>query len=778
MSYKPAPLTEANPISDLFKNIVIHINGYTKIDRVVLIKLITSNGGTVCRMPRKKTTTYILTDQDNFVKDGYKVIRSSWVIDSLEQKTLLPFDYDNMDIDCKHPNFIEDYYSKSRLHFISMEKLQLRSKYLKISNLNSKNQKTKKLNRLIYYMDFDSFFVSGSIVKYNKVNKYFPIDIEKDCVLVSNGSKHSEITSLNYIAKNIVNISRHDYFETGKNKYEAYKQKNPESNMKFYCLKVEFNEYRDILTKFYDFMASKFETVIPMSIDEGMFFEFVEEGSMDYFSIMKKIKLIKLKIKQITGVSISISVTNNFLFLNKIILKRVKPDGIGVCLSNEDFTKEIENIKILEVPMSGVFMNNQLKEMLPSDVYNNEITVKELKKFIKNEFDDDYNKFFQPLIVKTGSNTLAMKFINNIFLLKDDPVLTKNKLGDKEYYTPKTVSCSINYHMNFTNLWDINVFVKRFSKYLVDRLNTLTNFYESINKIGVIVVVALEGNVVSKFGGMGNNVKRLSKSLTYDNFIKIDSNSCLSKLSADFYTLIKLLIDKDRLNDIKGISLQILKLKNNNKINISESPLNFNFKTPDNKNDNNTTLKKNRRSTHSKETLIKLIDNEDKETLKELPLDVLEDLYFQQKFDFTISRSSKRKLISTNSNSLKKLKTEKNSPVILVSDNVRTPLNKNNLNVFEPISFQAQKSISAIKILVKNWITFSISTNAAPTSDDVELFLNFLKNLRENGQQSRLDNVVIFMNNHLQLYQYENDESGVINDWERIMLLKLLPLME
>ena len=188
--------------------------------------------------------------------------------------------------------------------------------------------------------------------------------------------------------------------------------------------------------------------------------------------------------------------------------------------------------------------------------------------------------------------------------------------------------------------------------------------------------------------------------------------------------------------------------------------------------------RQNRRSTHSKETLIKLIDNEDKETLKELPLDVLEDLYFQQKFDFTISRSSKRRLISTNSSSLKKLKTEKNSPVILVSENVRNPLNKNNLNVFEPISFQAQKSISVIKNLVKNWITFSISTNAPPTSDDVDLFLNFLKNLRENGQQSRLDNVVTFMNNHLQIYQYENDESGVINDWERIMLLKLLPLME
>lgn len=768
MDNRREPVVPKKDSSSLFEGIEIHINGYTKIDRVVLIKLIVLNGGTVCRMPRKKTTTYVLSDQDNLSKEGFRIIKSKWVLDCIEQKTVLSFDYDNTNINCNHPNFVNDYYSKSRLHFISMEKLQLRGKYLKISKRN--NDET--LRRLIYYIDFDSFFVSGSIIKYNRVNKHFPIDITRDCVIVSNGSRHSEITSINYVAKNVIGISRHNYFEKGKEKYKKYMESNPQSGIRWYCLKVEFDEYRSILTQFYDFLIDKFDTIIPMSVDEGMFFEYVEEASLDYTAIMRKVKLIKMKVKEMTGVNISVSVTNDFLFLNKIILKRIKPDGIGICISETDFVEEVKNVKIVDVPMTGAFMINQLQSMLPSSVYKSDITVKELTSFIADNYSKEYLRFFQPLI-KQGSNSSVMKFIDNIFLLKDDDMSCKNKNGDTDFYTPKTVSCTINYHMNFTNLWDINKFVKRFSKYLVDRLMTLTKFYESIKKIGVTVVVALEGNVVSKFGGMGNHVKRLTKSLTYDSYLKIDSTRCLDKLSNDFYALIKLIVDKDKLNDIKGISLQLLKLKNNSTQGAFLSPLKFNFTTPEDKIKTSPTK---RISTHSKETLVKLIDNENKETLAALPLDVLQDLYFQQRFDFK-SKSTKRKIISTNSNSLKKIQSNKNSPGMIVSGNVRDSPNKERLNVFEPLSFQAEKSISAIKKLIKSWITYSISTSIPPTQDDIDLFLNFLKNLKTKGQQSRLDNLVTFMNNYLQLYQYENDETGVINEWEKIMILKLLPLL-
>lgn len=762
------PVVPKKDSSGLFEGIEIHINGYTKIDRVVLIKLIVSNGGTVCRMPRKKTTTYVLSDQDNLSKEGFRLIKSNWVLDCIEQNTLLPFDYDSGNVNCNHPNFVNDYYSKSRLHFISMEKLQLRAKYLKISKKN--NDKT--LKRLIYYIDFDSFFVSGSVIKYNRVNKYFPIDITRDCVIVSNGSRHSEITSINYVAKDIIGISRHNYFEKGREKYEKYMESNPYVDMKWFCLKVEFDEYRNILTQFYNFLMDKFDTVIPMSVDEGMFFEFIEEESIDYTAIMRKTKLIKTKVKEMTGVTISVSVTNDFLFLNKIILKRIKPDGTGICISETDFAEEVKKVKIVDVPMTGAFMINQLQSKLPPGVYKSDITVEELTSFIEDNYSGDFLHFFQPLI-NQASNSSVMKFIDNIFLLKDDDVSCKNKNGDIDFYTPKTVSCTINYHMNFTNLWDINKFVKRFSKYLVDRLMTLTKFYESIKKIGVTVVVALEGNVVSKFGGMGNNVKRLTKVLTYDSYLKIDSRRCLDKLSNDFYTLIKLLVNKDKLNDIKGISLQLLKLKNNSMPSPFLSPLNFNFTTPDDKVNSSPTK---RISTHSKETLVKLIDNDNKETLSALPLDVLQDLYFQQRFNFK-SKSTKRMIISSNSSSIKKIQTNRNSPGMIISGNVRDSPNKERLNVFEPLSFQAEKSISAIKKLIKSWITYSISTHIPPTEDDVNLFLNFLKNLKAKGQQSRLDNLVTFTNNHLQIYQYENDETGVINEWEKIMILKLLPLL-
>ncbi|XBW38349.1 hypothetical protein QEN19_003939 [Hanseniaspora menglaensis] len=764
MSYQALPLTSSAPESNLFNGIVIHINGFTNIDRVILIKLITRHGGTVCRIPRKKTTTYVLSDQDNFSKDGFNVIGSSWVIDCIDRKTLLPFDYNKLAVDCTHPEFINDYYSKSRLHFISMEKLQLRSKYLKILKPN------KNSIRLIYYLDFDSFFASGSVVKYNRTNKYAPVDIQKDCVLVSNGSRHSEITSINYVAKNIICISRHDYFETAKEKYEAFIKQNPQSLVKFFALKFEFEEYRSILTKFYDYLINEFDSVIPMSVDEGMFFDYVDKNSINYDKIMKKAKIIKLKVKELTGVDVSISVTKDYLFLNKIILKKIKPNGIGICIDDDQSSFELDSVNIKDVPVSGLFVSNILKNTSYLNDLDYTCTIKNLKDFIKSNYGNDYKKFFDSL---DNQNALIKRFIENVFLKKDDDILLKNKNGDKNYYTPKTVSCSINYHMNFTNLWDINRFVKRFAKYLVERLNNLTNFYESIKQVGVVVVLALEGNVVSKFGGMGNNVKRLSKTLTYDTFVKIDQVKCLEKLGTDFYTLIRLLVKKEKLNDIKGISLQVLKLKNN-ATNTLELPFNFIFKTPDTKDKLSPTKKI---STHSKETLVKLIKNEDKNTLKELPLEVLQDLYFEQRFDFK-SKSSKRKVISTNSNSLKKIKSSNNSPAVIVSTDIRSLPNNERLNVFEPISFQSEKSISFIKTLIKKWIRYSIISDIKSTNDDKELFVNFLKNLREHGQQSRLDNIATFMGTYLQMYQNQEDKNGVLDDWERFMLLKVLPMME
>lgn len=133
---------------DIFKNKEFHINGYTKIDRVALIKLIGANGGSVCRIPRKKSTSYVISDQANVTsKLNIPIVSSEWVTQCIESNTLL--DIKKNDVDCNDPNFIASFYSKSRLHFISMEKLQLRSRYLKISQ--------SLHNRIIYYIDFDSF---------------------------------------------------------------------------------------------------------------------------------------------------------------------------------------------------------------------------------------------------------------------------------------------------------------------------------------------------------------------------------------------------------------------------------------------------------------------------------------------------------------------------------------------------------------------------------------------------------------------------------------------
>lgn len=797
----------------IFKNLEFHINGYTKIDRVVLIKLIDTNGGSVCRIPRKKSTSYVISDQSNVVsKLNIPIVASDWVSQCIETNTIVSTKRN--DVDCNDPNFIKNFYSKSRLHFISMEKLQLRSKYLKIGESSN--------HRIIYYIDFDSFFVFGSLLKFNRVTKQ-NIDINQHCILVSNGNSNSEIISLNYIAKNVINISRNDTFKTGKQKFDDYIAKNP-SDIRFYCLDLQIEEYKSILTKFYDYIYTQFDTVIPVSVDEGMFFDFVDE--IDSQAIEKKATLLKLKIKQLTNCDVSISVTNDFLYLNKIVLNAVKPNGMKVVLTHSQYEKELDNIPINKLPVFGssivdIFtkMNHPLfkdKMILRTDQYTIKVLKANIITYFKHEKQISYNDFYQLLlnssIIKKGhNNSVPQRFFDDIFDLKDDEVYNKNKVADRNHYIPKTISCSINYHINFVTLWELSVFVKRFTKYLYDRLDNMRHLYKKIKKIGVCLVVQLEGNVVSKYGGMGNKVKRLSKTLNYDKWMDIDER-LLARMGNDYFTLARLMIKKDKLEDIKGISLQILQLENyseekvQNKYILKQMPLNLEsiVRTPENKVKGQSPTKTNY-STHSKETLVKLINNEDKEMLYELPVEILNDLYFEQKFKFqgkANSISSKDgntyefniKNIVTPMDSVKKIKISnkkeqelgsglkennvlKMKDFFIIHDDIRNSPNKNNLHVLEPITFQSKSKVSEIKALLKNWIETTIKYGIQPSKEDVDFLLVFLNKLKTNNQQSRLDNIVYYMDAFIKTYQYDDDTNGVIGEWEKYMIFKFYPLL-
>lgn len=798
----------------IFKNKEFHINGYTKIDRVALIKLISANGGSVCRIPRKKSTSYVISDQSNVTsKLNIPIVSSEWVTQCLESNSLLDIKRD--DVDCKNPNFISNFYSKSRLHFISMEKLQLRSRYLKISQSTN--------NRIIYYIDFDSFFVFGSLLKFNRTTKQ-QIDINDHCILVSNGNTNSEIISLNYVAKNVIKISRNDTFQVGKQKYDDYISKNP-CNIKFYCLDLQIEEYKSILTKFYEYVETQFDTVIPISVDEGMFFDYVDEINKQ--SIERKATLLKLKIKQLTKCDVSISVTHDFLYLNKIILNAIKPNGLKVVLTKKQYEKELSNIPIHKLPVFGSSIVDILskinhpifkdKSILNTDMY----TIKKMKDdivaYFKHEPNISYNEFFQLLlnfsiIKKNHTNSVPQRFFDNIFDLRDDEVYTNNKTADRNHYIPKTISCSINYHIHFVTLWELSVFIKRFSKYIYDRLDNMRHLYKRIRKIGVIVVVQMEGNVVKKYGGMGNKVKRLSKTLNYDNWLDIDER-LLSRMGNDYFTLVRLMVNKDKLEDIKGISLQILQLENytdekvpQNNPKLKQSSLNFEklFKTPESKVNEQSPIKKSF-STHTKETLVKLIDNEDKEMLNELPMEILNELYFEQKFKFqsksnsVASKDGNIYEYSLNNNyspmdSIKKLRVSnkkkqelgsgikennilQTTDFFIIHEDIRLSPNKNNLDVLEPISFQSKTKLSEIKDVLRNWIETTIQYDIHPSGEDVEFFVTFLNQLKMNDQQSRIDNLVYYMDILIKGYQYEDDTKGIISEWERFIIMKFYPFL-
>lgn len=359
-------LKEANPNeSQIFKNCHIYVNGRTEPSHTVLKKLIVSNGGSICSFLGGKTyATHIVAEyltkrkNDQFV--NYKVVKPSWVVDCVEQNRVLDWTkYRALDpaqpglrpeetqreiiiaerekVDCLAPDFISSYYARSRLHFLSTRKAELRSRCKKLAGQLPKSERPSP--RVIMHIDFDSFFVSVAL-------KTRP-DLRDRPICVSWGGISADIASCNYKARE---------FGVKNGMWVGHaKELCPELQ----CLSYDFNEYTRCSDVLYEELTALLpDYLAPISVDEAL---------ADITSLVKDsdpnkvVEQLRQKIKFRTGINASVGIGPN-IFLAKMALRLAKPDG-QLYLTKEQASEKLAACSVKDMPGIGYHITAKLQDL-------------------------------------------------------------------------------------------------------------------------------------------------------------------------------------------------------------------------------------------------------------------------------------------------------------------------------------------------------------------------------------------------------------------------------
>lgn len=241
-------------------------------------------------------------------------------------------------VNCLESNFITDYFSKSRLHFLTTKKLELR-KRCRQYKAEQPLQNNKYIHHTILHVDFDSFFVAISLKK-------FP-HLRDSPVCVSFGSDGSDVASCNYAARK--------YGVTNGMWVARAKRLCPT----LICIPYDFEGYAICSDYLYDTLLDlRPHYITAVSVDEALvdISNLIRGSERTVESICND---IREKVKELTKVEVSIGVGGNIL-LAKLALKRAKPAGISLISDSS----EIKDFNLRDLPGVGRHLYAQLSQEL------------------------------------------------------------------------------------------------------------------------------------------------------------------------------------------------------------------------------------------------------------------------------------------------------------------------------------------------------------------------------------------------------------------------------
>ncbi|AET39843.1 deoxycytidyl transferase Ecym_5052 [Eremothecium cymbalariae DBVPG len=459
----------------VFEGCKVYINGRTDPDREQLRKEIVLHGGQFVQyLTKKSDVTHIVAQNLSAAKciefRNFKVVQPGWIgacvrigkmlswreysviVRSGDQPFLeLPRNIEpQRSVSCKEPGFVEDFFSKSRLHRLSVWKADLHEKFLAKYLYTTPKVNLGLQNRIcVFHIDFDCFFATVSAIKY----RYQDADSSLP-LAVSHGQHNSDVASCNYAARS---------YGVRNGMWVAEAKKLCPNLV---CLPYAFAEYESASNKFYEVLQefNKFDTVLPISVDEALG---VINCNIGVESCEEICVELRKRVVQATGCRVSIGCAPS-LVLARLALKRAKPDGYIMCVENtNDELKYPGTSNIYLRTRDDLFEQCMLRDLpgvgrstAEKLIYDSgyKTTIAEVSKLFSR------NDLIKRLGPSTGTKLAA-------FLQGKDDLESRIIQNPREYLSRKSISAEINWGLRFDSIHEIDSFIDEMVRYLAKRLS-------------------------------------------------------------------------------------------------------------------------------------------------------------------------------------------------------------------------------------------------------------------------------------------------------------------
>lgn len=806
--YYEKNLNEGRAFPPIFKNCTIYINGYTKPDRLQLHRKIVLHGGRFLHyMGSKRSVTHIvasnLTAKKRIEFENSKVVTPEWIVNSVEAGKLLAWqdyaliqnDYNQPklpiltwnadrenglgDMDCKNPNFLENFFAKSRLHQLSSWKAELRANFVDKFIENTEFDPPRNSIPIMFHVDFDCFFATVSAMSSGCYS------LDKDPIAVSHGVNSSDIASCNYVARS---------FGVRNGMWVSQAKKMCPNLI---CLPYDFPQYEAKSNIFYKTLseANVFDLILPMSIDEAVCIKY-KDKDMDEVDLQIECgeicHLVMDDIKTATqGCTVSIGCGYSMV-VARLALKKSKPNGfsIGLYKDQEKLDSFVFDFALRDLPGIGRSIIDKIQEQVPGMATETKIGVLQQK--------STADLLISKLGHKTGNKLFS--FIHG----RDDEENMKILKNPKDYFARKSISVDINWGIRFDNIHQIDLFVDRVCENLTTRIKEL-----GVISAHVVLKIMRRSKDAptepAKYLGMGkcesfSKSSRLGVATDDMGVIATEVKSSLRMLGCPPKDLrglsVQLLKLEKRRDDCKQARLPFKQLKN--EVPEPQTPGDILSQPPPGVDPSvyhslPFELRQEVKSEFLKRSIEfpqKLIPNvprsnsPDKNHWRKFskwPNRIKDELpsSLDEEFLANLPSQLKREIISehliikkTNSTSLKILK-RKESAKILGAQN---PPFKGWSSLFEPVKFQNFNRPKEILSLVRQWISETIVSG--PHQDDMAMFDTYLKALCDAEKTHFILSISETVSQQLDLHS----KSDKVNqpghqEWEEYLLRKIIPTL-
>ncbi|BFG41961.1 hypothetical protein CerSpe_282340 [Prunus speciosa] len=403
------------------------------------------------------------------------------------------------------PNFVENYFKSSRLHFIGTWRNRYRKRFPRSSKgfkSTGPNLSASASSTAIIHIDMDCFFVSVVIRKRSEL-KDRPV-----AVCHSDSPKGTaEISSANYPAR--------DY---------GVKAGMFVRNAKALCphlviIPYDFEAYEEVADQFYDILHKHCNKVQAVSCDEA-FLDVTDAEGVDPVVLAST---VRKEIFETTGCTASAGIARNML-MARLATRTAKPDG-QCYISPEKVDDYLHQLPIKELPGIGHTLEEKLKKQ-------NVQTCGQLRMISKDSLQKDFG-------MKTGE-----------MLWNHSRGIDNRLVGVIQ--ESKSIGAEVNWGVRFKDLKDSRYFLSNLCKEVSLRL-------QGCGVLGRTFTLKIKrrrkdaGEPV-KYMGHGD-CENLSHSVTVP--VVTDDVEVLQRIAKQLFGSFSIDV-----KEIRGIGLQVSKLEN------------------------------------------------------------------------------------------------------------------------------------------------------------------------------------------------------------------------